>query len=615
MLVCIVGACSGDTTQATGVTDTAATLTADASCAATTTGNPCTAWFQYWAEGTAQPISTARQVWNSGFSNATIQQALSGLQPATLYRYQFCGFGDGNISPPGLCAGQVGGNAVSAPGATPPVLPTSPGSPFATGNLSAFSSFLTAQPGAVFPTNATVDLGRVLASDDAADYSTAVLTGSAVGRDGGYSVALDGTAGRALWLFGDTGFGCTNAQTGFCYFVGGGTAAAGPSTPGQAPTSLMEVPTPGVAPANGPSQPRPFFPTPQAVQFNFNGAPVSCVPVNTSAAISGTTLTALVPASGTIAVGQNVYGLGVAPGTMITKFLSGNGQTALYSVNISQNAAYTYVNMQFGSAHYAAAWPLGAAAIANSTHVLLAYAAVCVTASATAVAEQIHLAVYDPASNSFLSDNVPFAAAPLTAGLRPLELLSSPVFGNDGYVYLYSSTNQCTALPGCRGTVLYPNAIYTTRAPASPGGWSSGANFQWWGMTSNGQPGWTTEARARPAITFPAGLGPVSVHTADYSGVSPHRFVALTQTSYGQPGQQTRFSAFEAASPAGPFHLLLSGATPDDCTLGSGCYAVIGHPELSTSKQLVFSWFSTDDRLNSHPTTLNGHVRVGAIDW
>lgn len=41
----------------------------------------------------------------------------------------------------------------------------------------------------------------------------------------------------------------------------------------------------------------------------------------------------------------------------------------------------------------------------------------------------------------------------------------------------------------------------------------------------------------------------------------------------------------------------------------SSCYALIGHPELSTSNQLVFSWFSPDDRDGY------AHVRIGAVGW
>jgi hypothetical protein len=42
---------------------------------------------------------------------------------------------------------------------------------------------------------------------------------------------------------------------------------------------------------------------------------------------------------------------------------------------------------------------------------------------------------------------------------------------------------------------------------------------------------------------------------------------------------------------------------------GNNCYAIKGHPELSTSSQLVYSWYSPDDRGGF------GHIRLGVLDW
>ena len=53
-------------------------------------------------------------------------------------------------------------------------------------------------------------------------------------------------------------------------------------------------------------------------------------------AISGTTLTISAVSSGTVAVGQEVRGPGISPGTVIAAFLTGAGTTGTYSLSLSQ---------------------------------------------------------------------------------------------------------------------------------------------------------------------------------------------------------------------------------------------------------------------------------------
>lgn len=77
--------------------------------------------------------------------------------------------------------------------------------------------------------------------------------------------------------------------------------------------------------------------------------------------ISGTTLTVSTISSGSIQVGQPVYGMGVSLGTLITGFLSGAGGAGTYTVNNSQSIASE--SMQTGSVPlyaYCHAWSLPA---------------------------------------------------------------------------------------------------------------------------------------------------------------------------------------------------------------------------------------------------------------
>jgi len=61
-------------------------------------------------------------------------------------------------------------------------------------------------------------------------------------------------------------------------------------------------------------------------------------------AISGTTLTVTNVSSGTIGVGQVVFGIGIAPGTVITALGTGTGGAGTYTVNISQTIASELMN-------------------------------------------------------------------------------------------------------------------------------------------------------------------------------------------------------------------------------------------------------------------------------
>lgn len=93
---------------------------------------------------------------------------------------------------------------------------------------------------------------------------------------------------------------------------------------------------------------------------------------------------------------------------------------------------------------------------------------------------------------------------------------------------------------------------------------------------------------------------------ADYSATTSKHLAMIAQTGLGA----ATFQVYEASSPTGPWSAGPAGQVPDACSAGTfGCYALSGHPELSSSGQLVFSWFSSDDRDKS------GHVRVGAVAW
>jgi hypothetical protein len=59
--------------------------------------------------------------------------------------------------------------------------------------------------------------------------------------------------------------------------------------------------------------------------------------VSMTASITGSTLTVTAVASGTLAVGQFLYGVGLSPGTIITALGSGTGGTGTYTVGTNYN--------------------------------------------------------------------------------------------------------------------------------------------------------------------------------------------------------------------------------------------------------------------------------------
>lgn len=231
-----VASCVGYATYPAGVNKNSAILRARAWCAAETTHNPCTWWFQYWQNGSSTIFETPRLTQNVPINNVPLDREVTGLQEGTLYHYQFCGYGDTSIAPPGLCTGPLTGTVIGGvnnPGTFPNL-----------GDFNTVASFRTAGE----TTKGTFDVGRVLSAADTADRP--------ISRDGGVSVQYSTNPPRALWIFADTDQRPGSATI----FLG--TAAHGGFTPGMAPTVLEELPTPPSPPQSGGTAPAPFFPRP-----------------------------------------------------------------------------------------------------------------------------------------------------------------------------------------------------------------------------------------------------------------------------------------------------------------------------------------------------------------
>ncbi|MFC7532043.1 hypothetical protein [Actinoplanes sp. GCM10030250] len=238
-----------------------------------------------------------------------------------------------------------------------------------------------------------------------------------------------------------------------------------------------------------------------------------------------------------------------------------------------------------GTSPYPASWPAGLARIPGTEQLLLVYAETCVFSSTDMRTQRLTLSVYDPSANLFRSTSTPFGALPLEAGLPVAEQLGSPVFGDDGYLYLF-------------GHDVTTSKIIVARVAADPVSWGDPASYRWWSGTWNADP-----AAAVSIVSVPfAG----SVHVADYTGLGAHRLAMIVQTEFASG----RFQVFEATSPTGPWHRGPAGRVPDECgTTGYGCYALNGHAELSTPNRYLFSWYSPADLSGL------GHLRLASVTW
>ncbi|HEY7199527.1 MAG TPA: hypothetical protein VIC57_04905 [Candidatus Dormibacteraeota bacterium] len=244
-----------------------------------------------------------------------------------------------------------------------------------------------------------------------------------------------------------------------------------------------------------------------------------------------------------------------------------------------------------GSDSYAPAWPSGLAQVPGTSHVLIVYAQVCVAIGRDWPTERLTLVEYDPATNSFVSSRTPFVASPLQAGIPLAQRLSSPVFGADGFLYLFGG-DMATA------------RVFVARVAANASAWGSSTNYQWWGVPGGGPAQWTTDQSSVTSLI--SGVTPWSVHVADYASTGSHHLGMIVQTQFGTGD----FQVFQASSPTGPWTAGPAGRVPDACTGGGfGCYALSGHAELSTGDRFVLSWLSPGDRDGF------GHIRVGTVAW
>jgi len=251
---------------------------------------------------------------------------------------------------------------------------------------------------------------------------------------------------------------------------------------------------------------------------------------------------------------------------------------------------------------YAASWISGVTAdAARRADVLISFNDVCVSiSSGRAEIEGFGLTEYDPANNTLLSPVTVFKAAdgqPMAAE----EVLGSPIFFG-GYLYLFGS--RCAEVYDATCLRHGGNAVYLARVSAHSAAWANAGSYQWYA----GQSVWT--ATAQGAASIFSGSRPLEISVENFSHVGKG-LVLIEQTN-----DVGAFTVYRATRPAGNWVETTSASLPCTTEGVSFCRAIIGHPELSTSSDLLVTYFNPGAGPYYDPGAgPEGHVMTALVPW
>jgi hypothetical protein len=248
-----------------------------------------------------------------------------------------------------------------------------------------------------------------------------------------------------------------------------------------------------------------------------------------------------------------------------------------------------------GTNSYAATWMSGVArepSSASSSRLLISFTDVCVSGGATITTERFGIAEYTPATNTINAMTRVFKSSSPGHDLPPQLLLGSPIFSG-GNLYLFSATCDSAGFGACGS-----GRVFLARTPALPSSWQKSGSYQF--RDPSASSAWTTNPASAQSVI--PGAKPFAVEVDDFSSVS-EGLVLIEETSIAGD-----FRVWHTSSPpTGAWRQGRPGKAP--CTSGNGalnlCRALIGHPELSTSSKLLYSFYNPGDN----------HVSVAANSW
>lgn len=377
------------------------------------------------------------------------------------------------------------------------------------------------------------------------NYETA--TSLELHRDCGYSAPLPSDPSQSLWIFCDTLQTKTVDGEDVPYpealpFWPGTFAAVGPSTPGQVPTGLSHLPTPGASPLPLPSDRGPalFLPNPTDLKAPDGETPCTERPTGNSDEDY---------------VGYGVtWALGMTQGPASPVTMSVDG-TALTITDASSLLFVTYMQ-------------------------------VCVTSDPDEPfgldmrPKRWGIAAYDPATNTIVANSIVHSVASPGSKLPWAQALFHPIF-RDGYMYAYGYV--CDELVPAFGACAQ-GRVGTARAQLASLSDSSTYEYQ----TPNG---WTADASQAGDVLPPtASLGTLAMNVADFTSLG-QGYLMMEQLTFGG-----HYRLWSSQSPTGPWVLETTDAMPG-CPMQTnvGCYHLWGHPELSSPTSLVYSFYDMQE--------------------
>ncbi|HET6950639.1 MAG TPA: hypothetical protein VFI47_09700 [Acidimicrobiales bacterium] len=223
--------------------------------------------------------------------------------------------------------------------------------------------------------------------------------------------------------------------------------------------------------------------------------------------------------------------------------------------------------------------------------------------------QRLSIAAYDPATNTFRARwNVFDTNSPTPTGdtLPWQQAMSSPVF-DGGHLYLYAGT--CDELSAAYAACL-AGPVVVARAPLSS--LHQASSYQYWRDLNPADPddpaNWSTDGTLAASIVATTGGGPIGVHVGDFSATGDG-YLLMEQTSMG-----LHHKLWQSDSPVGPWTLVRTDQVPG-CTTGAGagCYALTGHPELSTAGELLYSFYDNGPQYAASEPERDGEVEVVGI--
>jgi hypothetical protein len=238
---------------------------------------------------------------------------------------------------------------------------------------------------------------------------------------------------------------------------------------------------------------------------------------------------------------------------------------------------------------YAASWISGVThepSTGNPADVLITFGNYCVEGGLSFDPEGFGIAEYNPATNMVVSQTTLVTGATVP----PQQMLVSPVFSGS-HLYLFGS--QCASQDQFGDCTS--GSIYLARTGDTASSWDNPASYQWRDGST-----WSSAASATSIIPSATPISAVNVNNYSPAGQG---IVLIEPTNAGGG-----FLAYEPVSSlTGTWKQVISASVP--CGSGSGlCHAITGHPELSTTGELMISYFDPA----RGPA---GHLMADAFAW